>query len=254
MVKTAYFDQYGRCIPEALMAKVYEQSRRYFSVVQPKINYAETYQRFDRVFDIANDLSLQEFERRAEAILNVLSDTGITQSVGVPIILPKADYSDIGQAIDDIYLKAVQQSFNAMFPDYSFVNHNSSSLAGQFSIASGSRHDKLIDAMKEGVVVAYFFPCLLEYSVPAAIEQISHLPEQFLLAGGFDTAAAFIGNPDLLVRKDGYAPLLWMSGLNVETEGVGYHFESYGYDLTFNRRVHLAKVAEYWASSLVVLG
>lgn len=254
MANTAYFDQYGRCLPAHLTEKVYEKSRRYFSVVQPKLNYTEIYQRFEQVFDIANDLSLQEFESRAEAILKSLSDTGITEGVGVPIILPKADYSDIGQALDDIYLHAVQLSFNTKFPGYSFDNHSPSTLEGQFSVAPGSRHDTLIDTMKEGVVVAYFFPSLLEYSVPAAIEQISHLPKHFLLAGGFDTAAAFIGCPDLLLREEGYPPLLWLSGLETATQGVGYHFEAYGYDLTFNRRAHLGSVAEYWASSLVVLG
>ncbi|XLM23265.1 hypothetical protein MKD33_18855, partial [Chromobacterium piscinae] len=60
--------------------------------------------------------------------------------------------------------------------------------------------------------------------------------------------AAFIGSPDLLLRRDGYPPLLWLSGLDGEKEGVGYHFEAYGYDLTFNRRVHQNMAAEYWAS------
>jgi hypothetical protein len=35
---------------------------------------------------------------------------------------------------------------------------------------------------------------------------------------------------------------------------VGYHFEAYGHNLTFNRRPHFGQAAEYWASGLVVLG
>ena len=99
-----------------------------------------------------------------------------------------------------------------------------------------------------------YLPCLLEYSIPAALEQMATLPEHFLLAGGLDTSAAFVSLPGLLLRKDGYPPLLWFSGLAAEKDGVGYHYEAYGYNLTFNRRAHLGKVAEYWASALVVLG
>jgi hypothetical protein len=39
-----------------------------------------------------------------------------------------------------------------------------------------------------------------------------------------------------------------------ESAKAGYHFEAYGYNLTFNRRVHFDQVAESWASGLVVLG
>ncbi|WP_173428535.1 EAL domain-containing protein, partial [Chromobacterium subtsugae] len=111
-------------------------------------------------------------------------------------------------------------------------------LSGLLTPAEGARHDRLIEAMRQGPVVGFYFPCLLEYSVPAAIEQLETLPAPFLLAGGYDSCAAFIGSPDLLLRKAGYPPLLWLSGLEAERDGVGYHFEAYGYDLTFNRRVH----------------
>ena len=35
--------------------------------------------------------------------------------------------------------------------------------------------------------------------------------------------------------------------------GIGYHFEAYGYNLTFNRRPHLGHAAEYWSSGISVL-
>ena len=38
-----------------------------------------------------------------------------------------------------------------------------------------------------------------------------------------------------------------------DKEKIGYHIESYGYNLTFNKRPHLGNVAEYWAHSLIVL-
>jgi len=254
----SYFDKYGRCIPTSLVAAVHNDSRRYFSIVQPQVDYHEIYHRLNNSFNFSDQLSVGDFQQRAEAILHQICDEDkhkkLTAGVGVPFILPQAEYNDIGEAFQDIYLNAVEKSFQQMFPAHSFDNYYKDSLVGKLSITSGVHQEYLMQAMKKGVVVGYYFPCLLEYSVPAAIERMESLPDNFILAGGFDTAAAFIGSPNLLTRADGYPPLLWLSGFSCEDAGAGFHFEAYGYDLTFNRRMHLGKVAEYWASGLILLG
>jgi len=248
------FDQYGRCLPLGVKSAVHEKSRRYFSIDQSSIEYQSIYERLNNAFNLASSINLKEFEQRAEMILEELKHDseveGILNGVRIPFILPKSQYDDIGFAMQNIYLDALGQSFS----EHDFINHYSQNLLGQLKVVEGSRHDKLISEMKNGVVVGYFFPCLLEYSVPAAIERIKSLPDKFLLAGGYDLTAAFIGSPDILLRKDGYPPLLWLAALETSEEQAGLHFEAYGYDLTFNRRVHLGHVAEYWASGLVVLG
>jgi len=253
-----FFDEYGRCIPNKLKAEVHQESRRYFKYIQPEINYKEIYQRLNEYLKVSNQISLEEFKSRAEGILSKISDDdrckNIVNGVGVPFILPKQQCNDIGLAMEGVYLDAVKASFESFFPKYSFVNHCNSSLEGKLSVVNGSRHEKLIYEMGQGVVVGYFFPCLLEYSVPAALEKIEELPSQFLLAGGFDSAAALVGSPELLLRRDGYPPLLWLSGVSGGIREDAYHFEAYGYDLTFNNRPHFDKVAEYWSSGLVVLG
>ena len=74
----------------------------------------------------------------------------------------------------------------------------------------------------------------------ADIEQIKHLPEKFFLASGFDTCRVLISLPELLINIDRYFPLLWLAGRRTEKDGVGYHLESYGYNLKFfNRSTHL---------------
>ena len=257
-IGNSQFDPYGRCLPSNIEAAVHTESRRYFSLAQPEISYKKIFARLSASFDIENSISEQEFEQRAEAIIEQLRKdkemNSMLNGVYVPFILPKAEYSDIGTAMEDIYLPAVSKSFSDFFPEYDFTNHSSTNLTGQLNIAENTRHKNLINAMKQNVVVGIYFPCLLEYSVPAARERITSLPETFLLAGGYDTAAAFVAAPDLLLRKDGYPPLLWLSGLDLAVDNAELQFEAYGYDLTFNRRVHLGKVAEYWASALVVLG
>jgi hypothetical protein len=126
-------------------------------------------------------------------------------------------------------------------------------LEGRLSVAPGSRHDQLIEAAAREDVVGLYFPTLLEFSAPAAIEFIATLPPNLLLAGGFDTSAAFVAAPGLLFDPDAYPPLLWLSGLAGEKDGIGYHYEAYGYNLTFNRRSHRGQVSEYWACGVVAL-
>lgn len=253
-----FFDEHGRCVPGELYAPVHARTRRYFVIEQPAIDYAAIHGRLARHLCGGNCPSAGEFQERAEAILQGLRGdpavAGIVNGVAVPFMLPKADYPEYGTALEDIYLGAVNASFNEKFPDYRFTNHHKGSLAGKLSVAPGSRHERLLEEMRVGPVVGYYFPCLTEYSVPAAIERMATLPDRFLLAGGYDTSAALVGSPDLLLRRDGYPPLLWLTALRGEKEQVGYHYEAYGYNLTFNRRPHFGEAAEYWTSGLVVLG
>lgn len=252
------FDAFGRCIPSGLSAAAHQETRRYFAFAQPEIDHAAIHARTIRHLGMVPGMSAAEFERRAASILqNLRADPAssvIANGVGIPFMLPKASYADYGETLETSYLPAVGNAFLEKFPERTFVNHHKGGLVGKLSIAQGSRHQRLLDAMQQDQVVGYFFPCLTEYSVPAAIEKTTQLPPQFLLAGGFDTCAALIGSPDLLLRTDGYPPLLWLAALSGETENTGYHFEAYGYNLTFNRRPHFGKAAEYWASGLVVLG
>lgn len=254
----AQFDQFGRCLPGDIKAAAHQKSRRYFKLAELELDYGEIYARLNSSFNLNDVISEQDFKLRVDAILQKVSRNPELQSmlngVFVPFILPKADYNDIGTAMEQTYLPAVEQSFNAVFPDYDFTNHSPVSLKQQFTIEQTGRHQHLIDAMKSDVVVGVYFPCLLEYSVPAARERMASLPDECLLAGGYDTAAAFVAAPNLLFREDGYPPLLWLSGLKSDSENAEFHFEAYGYDLTFNRRAHNDHVAEYWASGLTLLG
>lgn len=252
------FDAHGRLVPRNLKNGVIAKSRRYFSITQPERDYGKIYARLNKHLNIGNAISQAEFTQRAEKILEKLrgdaNTSNILNGVAVPFILPVEAAADIGTLLDNKYLPAVQSAFSEMFPDKNFTNHNKGGLTGKLAIALGSRHEKLLKAQQSQVLVGYYFPCVMEYSVPAAIEQMAQLPEQFLLAGGVDTAAAMVAAPDLLLRKDGYPPVLWMAALDAEKTGAGYHFEAYGYHLTFNRRVHLDQAAESWTSGLVVLG
>lgn len=252
------FDENGRCIPNNINSPVNIQTRRYFIFESRAINYKDIYNRIKTHLDPTTKLTVKEFETRSENILkNLQKDPltkNITKGIGVPFFLPQDNHSDIGEELVNHYLKALEKSFHETNPKYDFVNHCKEGLSHQLKVFPASRHEKLLDLMTKDVVVGYYYPCMMEYSIPAAIECINTLPSQFLLAGGFDTCSAFIGSPNLLLRTNGYPPLLWMTALKTDKEDVGYHIEAYGYNLNFNRRAHLKHVAEYWAHAVVILG
>lgn len=252
------FDEFGRVIPDKILATAHIKSRRYFSFPDIDIDLERCYSRLVRHLAVADlDLSLDVFRQRIDGIQNDLrSDpdmTGVLNGAAIPFFIPKQEDGDIGGSLDSVFLPAVAASYKEAFPDYSFDNHNQEPLAGRLSSVAGARHSNLLERASLGAVVGMLFPCLTEYSVPAAIEVIGALPERFLLAGAFDTSAALIACPELLFKRESYPPLIWMSGIQDERSGFGYHFEAYGYNLTFNRRAHLDQCAEYWASSVVVI-
>jgi len=253
-----FFDANGRCIPHGIRADVHAKTRRYFSIIQPEINYSHIYNRFKKHLKLGEGLSLESFETRSENILTQLSTRSacknILNGVHVPFILGQSTIADIGETFQSIWLPAVADSFQTFFSDRTFTNHYNHTLTGKMSVTPGSRYKQLLDAMQTGNVVGYYFPCLTEYSLPAAAEYVQTLPDNFILAGGFDIAAALVGSPDLLLREDGYPPLLWLAGVDGSNQDVAFQFESYGYNLTFNSRRHAGKAAESWASGLVVLG
>lgn len=251
------FDEHGRCIPAHISSPAHGKSRRYFRLSPPQIDYAAIHARAVSHLGVAG-ITADEFRERGEAVLRELRNdaavAGIANGIGVPFLLPQADHADYGFALQHKYIEAVQKAFQEKFPQYRFTNHHQGDLSGKLGIVSGSRHERLLQAMRQGAAVGWYFPCLTEYSVPAAVERLAALPEQFLLAGGFDTSAALVAAPELLQRTDGYPPLLWLAAVQAEKPLVGYYYEAYGYNLTFNRRPHFGQAAESWTSGLVVLG
>lgn len=252
-----YFDQFGRCSAKDLSAPVHQKPRHYFDLCQPALEYNAIYQRIASHVPSESYPSAVEFKSRAEAILQRLKNDPQTENIlngiKIPFMLPKMEVVDEGEVLETPFLKALSSAYKEKFPQYEFVDHHKQALGGTLQVVEPSRHGALLEAMKKDAVVGYFFPCLREFSVPACIERMNSLPAEFLLAGGLDTIAALIGSPDLLFNSKLYAPLLWLAGLHSK-EGEGYYFEAYGYNLTFNRRMHFDQASEYANTGLVVLG
>ena len=252
------FDESGRCLPKGLNAPAHARSRRYFRLQPPRLDMPNLHARLRQHLGAGQGISTQDFCTRVDALrANLQADphlAAITRGIGIPFILPRLEHPDVGTVLDKRYLPAIASAFGQRFPDYRFTSHHTRPLAGLLGVLEGSRHERLIEASQEREVVGLYFPCLSEYSVPAALEQVARLPDNFVLAGGYDTSAALVACPELLLRTDGYPPLLWLSALAENGKpGIGYHYEAYGYNLTFNRRPPLGMAAEYWSHGLSVL-
>ena len=253
------FDNTGRLIPFSDSVVYSKTSRRYFTLAQPKLDLSAIYSRIDKHLNIKDHISLKDFAERAQKILHRLQQDPQTKNllnaVHVPFISLPNHSDDLSKEFQDVYLKAVADSFTDMFPKYTFTNHCTNIMEG-LKIAQGSRYEKLMEAKKKGPVVGWYFPnCLAEYSVPSQREAIQRLPQHFILSGLIDTGAAFVGSPDILMKNTDnlYPHLLSLSAVVPPDEKFFYHFEAYGWNLTFNYRSYVGAVAEYWAGGLTVI-
>ena len=257
-----YFDADGRCVTVFAESEVYKKSRKYFQLNVNNINkfpIKENYNNLKKFLCSDVDISFKEFE----IIINKLKKDleandkykNILNGISVPFILPKNSNDDIGTNIIDKYLPALSKSFKNFYPEFEFKNHCKENIKNQVGIWNNSKYEKIIEKLKDSFVIGLLFPNLNEFSFPAAIETVEKLPENFILAGGYEIISAFVGCPSLLRRDVGYPPLLWFSSLhNLNDDNLCYHLEQYGYNLTFNKRAHLNQAAEYWWHSLVVIG
>jgi MoaA/NifB/PqqE/SkfB family radical SAM enzyme len=251
------FDEFGRCIPKGINSQINIKSRRYFYIKKKNINLDESFQRITKFLPSDSYPTIQEYKEKISQIrdgFNIEEEAiGILNGNCIPFMLPKIESDDIGEEFENKFLPAVSNSYKDFFPNYEFTTHHHNSMAGTLETVKGSRHDNLVKKLKDQSVIGCYFPALSEYSVDAAIEIMSKLPERIILAGAYDTAAALISCPDLLYNEEHYAPLLWLSGVKAK-QGEAKYFEAYGYNLTFNRRMHLSKNSEYFTSGITLLG
>ena len=252
------FDVSGRRVPaDGLGAPVNPACSRY-TLGQPAIDYGEMHARISEHMGSAGQVSASEFAERAEGVLDSLrrneETAPLANAVRVPFALAADRRDDLGQALEDRYLPALERSWKAAFPKADFKNELRGGLASAVAVAKGSRYERLIQAMAEGPVVGYYFPLALSgFSVAAALRQVSELPDIFVLSGGHEVCAALTGCPDLIVHKGGYPPQLDLSAFQAPAEGYGYHFAPYGYNLTFNGRFHNGLASDYCSSGLTVI-
>lgn len=253
------FDHTGRCIPpQGLAAKVVDANRS-FHLIQPKLDYAERLARFEQAFQRQLGISAAEFEDRiARAMWPLAMDPAtanlLVHGVYLPIVIPQTEISmtrDYGTVLEQEYITALARAYAAQFAVRTFTNHGARNLAGKVTVIQQS-HQRLLDAIYRRPAVGLYFPNALQgFSSPADREVMAYLPQDFLLAGAIDTAAALVGYPDVLAR-DWNTLELDCVAVQWQSREQSLYFKAYddGLDLDFR---HLDVLALY-SGGLLVLG
>ncbi|MEK7125416.1 MAG: hypothetical protein AAB880_00720 [Patescibacteria group bacterium] len=222
------------------------------------LDHYERLARMEEYCGTGNVISVSEFQERTEAghakAMALPGCANLAKAVRLPLCLSRAEIHDLGQALDELYLPTVEQSYKAQFPQRSFTNCLHGQLAKQVSIVSGSHYETLLQALSRGTVVANYYPNTLQgYSVHAQREQMATLPEGFILSGPLDTAMGWVMYPDVLGR-DYKTPGYDCSAVQWQSSARSLCFGACVGEADFGRRANLSDACGRYSGGLLFLG
>jgi len=255
------FDQsHGRRIPRDLVAKVRDANWSFHSD-QPEMegtpDYAKDIKRLHRRLGVDTGIRGKQFRDRTEELKTLIREkyplaANILNGVCLPIILPKLEHDDLGEALE-LYVEVAGQAYRRAFLDRSFTNYRKGTLANQVSIAEGSRHEQLIESMRQGPVIGLHFPNALQgFSICADREQMDTLPQGFILSG-MDTPIAMAMYPKTLAR-DYNTPGLDLAALQWQSAAYSLDFGADAAGLSFGSTALLADAYGSFSGGLLFLG
>ena len=186
----------------------------------------------------------------------------INKATKVPFVIKKTKFDDIGNFFEEILLKKVSKSFTDFFPESHFkaVIQDKTDLKGKLYPSNNSGYEEFISKLSKSDICGYYFPQVLqEYSVDAQILQMKDLDKitDICLSGPIEVAISLIGNPNLLINKKYYSPVLCLSGVSHIDKRLISCFKSYGRHLEFwclSQMLSKDKkqVSEQWSGGLSI--
>lgn len=249
------FDKHGRRIPEDLQADVYDTNQD-FRLNQPKLKqevyFANRILRLHGCLGVDTAITAEQLKQETERLLALIRDNfqiaNIANGVWLPVVLPQLTTDDLGETLEQ-YLEAVGKSYAKTFESRKFYNFCKDTLVGKVSVVDGSRHEQLIAKMKQGPVIGIHFPNPLQgFSIEASREQMSTLPEGFILSG-IDTPVAMVMYPDILARNWN-TPGLDMAALSWQSANYSFLFKASNGRLEFNTVIYLAYIVSNHSGGL----
>jgi len=253
------FDRHGHRIPEDLQASVCNADRD-FRLDQPKlgkeVDFANRILRLHGCLSVNTEVTAEQLKAETERLLAIIRDNpqiaNITNAVYLPVILPKLVTDDLGAELE-LYLAGVNNSYAKTFSDRKFYNHRKSDLTNNVSIVDGSRHDQLIERLKQEPVIGLHLPNSLQgFSVNASREQMLTLPKGFILSG-MDTLIAMMMYPDILARGWN-TPGLDLAAFSWQSADYSLGFKADDDELDFDFAVGLAGASGRYSGGLLFLG
>jgi hypothetical protein len=241
-------DYRGRFIPRRLSADVRDANWRSF-LSQPELkteaDYANRIMRLHECLCVDTGITARQFQKETERLLALIRDNSqvvnIANSVWLPVVLPQLTTDDLGTALEQ-YLEAVGKSYTETFSNRKFCNSGKGTFPGKVNIVDRSRHGQLIERMKQGPVIGIHFPNSLQgFSINASREQMSILPEGFILSG-MDTPIVMVMYPDILAR-DHSTPGLDLAALSWQSTTHWFIFRAFNDALVFSSMIRLERGA-----------
>ena len=258
-VKQTLFDKHGRRIPpKGLNANVCDADYDYHVVQPTQIDYAERLRLAHEA--LGSDVeetwwpSAEEFQQKTEEVLEDLREdeqcSQILQGPHFPICIPQMAVEDYGQMLDEMLLPAAERAYKRAYPDRKFYNHRKGELQGELEIWSGSKHEQVLSAVREGPVLGVYFPQALQgYSINADREQMAGLPEKMSLSGGLDTLFAWLMYASELLR-DEKTP--WFDMAALMWRGWSLYGNAYGGNAEFHVNRYLDPAGDFTAAGVFV--
>lgn len=263
-----YFNEYGRRIPRASDRVFGQEPRFYYQIEKPIIDYQEVLQRSKKHGVAPESLEVADFEKILNKLLlqirNNADYANLLKGVHVPFVYINKNNMDLGAELEDKLLPGVQNSFADRFPDAHFkaILQSNSKLKNSISISSFSRYETFMQLSQNAGVVGLYFPqAMQEFDIDSQRTQMQDLPifssAEVCLSGGKDVCASLIGNPELLISKDYYAPILCMSSYVHTDPRLALLMKSYGPHLEFwcmtqMLTKNIKQVSEQWAGGITI--
>ncbi len=233
------FDNNGWRIPHGLYETFSETPNWFYKLGDNLLDNKEAidriseYQFVERKTDALK--ALYELDNKINADLFIKN---ILKGPKVPFLIKQSKFDDIGNYFEETLLEKVSKSFTDYYPESHFkaVIQDKTDLKKKLFPTKNSRYGDFLRKLSEKDICGYYFPQVLqEYSVDSQILQMNDLTHltNICLSGPIEVATSLIGNPNLLINKTNYSPVLCLSGVSHIDARLISCFKSYGRHLEF---------------------
>ena len=260
---TRLFDDKGWRLPNGNYETFSKNPKWFFKLGDNLFDDKNAVERIFKYLDIECRLeSLDALSKLEEEINSNVFLKNLNKGIKVPFVIKKISFDDIGTYFEDILLEKVSKSFTDFFPESHFkaVIQDKTDLKGKLFPSNNSGYEDFLSKLSKSDICGYYFPQVLqEYSVDAQILQMKDLKNipNICLSGPIEVAIALIGNPNLLINKKYYSPVLCLSGVSHIDKRLISCFKSYGRHLEFwclSQMLSKDKkqVSEQWSGGLSI--
>lgn len=234
-----FFDKNGWRLPKGHYETFSSQPKWFFKLGENLFDNETAIDRIDKYQEIVlKKNSIEALSALDNKINSNLLIKNLNKGPKVPFVIKKIKIDDVGNYLEKVLLEKVSKSFTDFYPDSHFkaVIQDKTNLKTKLFPSNNSGYEEFMKKLSESNICGYYFPQVLqEYSVDAQILQMRDLNNipNICLSGPIEVATSLIGNPNLLINKKYYSPVLCLSGVSHIDDRLISCFKSYGRHLEF---------------------